>query len=314
MEFVRSKEEIAGNVLRFASELELANTSDRAAMLQLFGTYVVYLPATRDFAPVKYAAVRDISFRTYRGLSAMHEKNSLSRFDSTRMRTHVLKLAGSSSAFVPANPDTKSAFIAFWQRYAAQPVSPGKADKLEVLQLNVELPSLTDTPDTTTDLSPLDEHTSSTRAQTWTEAESQAQVASLIEDDAATRRCIELYAMGVAERILCQRGGHVVDVSANKSWDLEWTHDGTRTLVEVKGTRGTGQKVILTYNEAHLTPSAGEDRALVVVTNIELKHSDEGRLVASGGRCELVYPWEVELDSLRPLSYEYRTPRGVILG
>ncbi len=310
MEYVGKIDELVRNVRQFANELEVASSEERKAMLKLFRTYVVYLPATGEFAPVKYAAVRDISFPTYRALSAAHEGHSQSRFNSSGMQKHVLNVTGSCSAFVPAEPYIRCIFIAFLERYSALTGSPAKADKLRVLQLDFGLSSLSDTSQSAIASSPFDGGSNSQRPLVTIDSTTRSATPSLIEEDAATRRCIELYAMRAAERLLRQQGGHVVDVSAKRSWDLEWTHDGTRTLVEVKGTRGTGQKLILTYNEAHLTPSIGQDRALVVVAEIELQDGDDGGLIASGGYSELVYPWEVEMSDLRPLSYEYCRPRG----
>jgi hypothetical protein len=76
--------------------------------------------------------------------------------------------------------------------------------------------------------------------------------------------------------------------------------------VEVKGTTGEGNEVLLTPNEVEHAHVQYPHVALVVVSHISL--TDEPEPVASGGRLQAVDPWKLDADQLEPIGYSYTVP------
>ena len=119
------------------------------------------------------------------------------------------------------------------------------------------------------------------------------------------RRAVETRAMGMATAFYEGDGYSVTDVSRYKSYDLECTKSGTEIHVEVKGTTGNGERILLTRNEViHAMEFPGA--ALFVVNKIERTHSVGGTCQASSGEIsELLHPWEIDPSALEPMAYSY---------
>jgi hypothetical protein len=120
----------------------------------------------------------------------------------------------------------------------------------------------------------------------------------------AEKKAIELHAVEVAINFLKDRGySEIQDVGSIYSYDLYATGPEGRLHVEVKGTTGKGEKVILTRNEVAFQKACFPENALVIVSDIEI--SFEGELSTSGGKIEFISPWDIDDTNLAPISFEY---------
>ncbi|MBK8222839.1 MAG: DUF3883 domain-containing protein [Candidatus Obscuribacter sp.] len=134
--------------------------------------------------------------------------------------------------------------------------------------------------------------------------------------DILKRRAIEEYAMSLAFEYYQERfgtgSGTVTDVSKFSPFDLLCVDsDGCETRVEVKGTTGKGEQVILTRNEvenARNYPAVD----LFIVCNILLVEED-GVYKPTGGDVRVARRWSPSDDNLEALSYCYRVPEDIIL-
>jgi hypothetical protein len=74
--------------------------------------------------------------------------------------------------------------------------------------------------------------------------------------------------------------------------------------VEVKGTVGTGEKVIITRGEANHTLGNPEQAVLFVVSDININRGSGSEPVLSGGAVRKLEPWNLDNTDLTPISYE----------
>lgn len=125
---------------------------------------------------------------------------------------------------------------------------------------------------------------------------------------AEERRAIELRAMDMAVAYLNALGFSVKDVSGNSSYDLEATSPDQKLFVEVKGTTGSADSILMTANEIEFHRKEYPNTALIIVSGIDLERGEEPS--ASGGRLDYAQPWQVPEDRLRPTAYEVRLPLG----
>lgn len=120
------------------------------------------------------------------------------------------------------------------------------------------------------------------------------------EPNPKIRKTIEDYAMKKCIRHYENIGFKCEDVSQRESFDV-LAQKGSCTLkIEVKGTRGAGDKVILTKKEVELAKQ--KETILFLVRNI---HYNEKTDKASGGE-ENVLEWKISDSSLIALSYSYQ--------
>ncbi|MEZ6164915.1 MAG: DUF3883 domain-containing protein [Phycisphaerales bacterium] len=96
------------------------------------------------------------------------------------------------------------------------------------------------------------------------------------------------------------QGFIVEDVSSRKPYDLLCTRLNEEVYVEVKGTRGAGDRIILTSGEVRFAKENADSMVLFVVSGIEM---DDGE--AQGGRDKIVKPWQIDDESLEPMSLWY---------
>lgn len=131
--------------------------------------------------------------------------------------------------------------------------------------------------------------------------------------DAERNRAVELHAMEAAIRFFSTRGD-VVDRSANRPYDLEVkTADGL-LFVEVKGTTGSGARVMLTAGEVRHARSHPSRCALFVVTHVKLAEDGFGHLHAVGGTSHVVEDWQPQDLDLHPTKFRYEVPAADNLG
>ncbi len=122
------------------------------------------------------------------------------------------------------------------------------------------------------------------------------------------RKAIEGRSMRQAEQYFRDKGYDVEDVSQRQPFDLRCTKDGEDELrVEVKGTRSTGDEILLTPNEVDNARQNPERVALFVLHSIEVSQGPGGP-IATGGRMKLWWPWSIDDGTLRPLGYSYEVP------
>jgi hypothetical protein len=125
---------------------------------------------------------------------------------------------------------------------------------------------------------------------------------------AAQRKAVEDRAMELAQKYYEQEHWTVEDVHKTRSYDLVCRRDGQELHVEVKGTTGLGEKVLLPRNEVAHAQKQHPDVALFVVHGIKL--TSQNPPVASGGTVLLLHPWHIEQGQLEPLAFSYTLPRA----
>lgn len=121
--------------------------------------------------------------------------------------------------------------------------------------------------------------------------------------DAASRKAVEDHAMARATGFFTAQGASVEDVSRTECYDLRCIGpDGQEFHVEVKGTTGLGEAVLLTRNEVLHAEEMYPRIALFVVSRIELSRP-EGSPVASGGVQRNISPWKIDRSKLDALAF-----------
>ena len=129
------------------------------------------------------------------------------------------------------------------------------------------------------------------------------------ESDPKIRKAIELHAMKKAIHIYEAYEYSIEDTSANNPYDLFCTKEGKKDRkVEVKGTRGLGDKVILTINEVKSAKEMNTQTDLVVVHSISIDTTNDD-IIASGGEVKLYQNWVPYDDDLTPTQFEYKVPK-----
>jgi hypothetical protein len=116
------------------------------------------------------------------------------------------------------------------------------------------------------------------------------------------RRAVEIRAVALAIEHFESDGWSVENVGDRESFDLVCRRKGKELHVEVKGTTGLGQKVILPRNEVQHARSY-KHVALVVVHGMKLKRGKVPKV--SGGKLLVRHPWKIAEKSLDPVAYYY---------
>ena len=108
--------------------------------------------------------------------------------------------------------------------------------------------------------------------------------------------------MSRATAYFTRMGALVEDVSATESYDLRCMKEGREFHVEVKGTTGSGEAVLLTRNEVAHAERMFPEIGLFVVAQIELLR-ESGRPIARGGLDRVIFPWRLDRSDLEPLAF-----------
>jgi hypothetical protein len=119
------------------------------------------------------------------------------------------------------------------------------------------------------------------------------------------RRAVELRAMHVARAFYENDGWVVVDKSSFQPFDLLATKGEAKRFVEVKGTTGEGQSVILTHGEVNHVRSNGRNSALVIVSGIILKKNNGEWQAIGGAITSCKDPWILNEINLSATQYRY---------
>ncbi|MBI4798981.1 MAG: DUF3883 domain-containing protein [Desulfarculus sp.] len=125
--------------------------------------------------------------------------------------------------------------------------------------------------------------------------------------DQEKKQIIDNYAMEKAISYYRKKGYTVVDNSKTNPYDLYCTNGEDEVYVEVKGTSGDGSQVILTPREVANVKMRKPHTALFVFYGIQVKETN-GKLVATGGKPIVIFPWEIDKRHLEPISYWYMVP------
>ena len=122
--------------------------------------------------------------------------------------------------------------------------------------------------------------------------------------DPILKKAIEMQAVRQAIAHYEAAGYSVEDVGAYESYDLEAVRGDEVRHVEVKGSQGHVQKVILTRNEVtHANEFGRAD--LVVVAEIQWERHKDGSIATDDGLMSVHPDWRPSPENLLPLSYEY---------
>jgi hypothetical protein len=124
--------------------------------------------------------------------------------------------------------------------------------------------------------------------------------------DQRVKVAVETYAMNEA---LLYYGelGEVTDKSRTESFDYVVEIDGEAWHIEVKGTTGDPQEVLLTPREVEHADEYPRV-ALFVLSNITVTRDEHGEITASGGKPSIFHPWSLDRTRLSPIGYKYRLP------
>ena len=98
-------------------------------------------------------------------------------------------------------------------------------------------------------------------------------------------------------------------MSANAPYDLLCLSDNNELRVEVKGTTGAGEKVLLTHREVESARRNHPDTALFVVSRIQLDRTGT-EPVASGGTATEILPWYPDDEALVAITYRHEIHKG----
>lgn len=139
------------------------------------------------------------------------------------------------------------------------------------------------------------------------EKEAPAQRRNAFARSAAYRQAVERHAMDVVVAHFRLAGWEVTDTSATHPFDLRCNKNEKAVLVEVKGTAGAGQSVILTRNEVAQARNPNVPYVLAVVSAIIVTEDATG-FAASGGNLRKYDPVDLTVGALIPISFEYILP------
>jgi ribosomal protein L37AE/L43A len=122
---------------------------------------------------------------------------------------------------------------------------------------------------------------------------------------AEQRRAVELRAMQLTRGLYERDGWSLKDTSSVSPYDFYAEKGAERRFIEVKGTTGAGDSVMLTASEVQHAREHQQETALVIVSDVRVEavdgewHADAGHIAC---HC---YPWTPEDNRLSPTEYRY---------
>ncbi|PZG15591.1 protein NO VEIN domain-containing protein [Nonomuraea aridisoli] len=122
--------------------------------------------------------------------------------------------------------------------------------------------------------------------------------------DQQVKVAVETHAMNEA-LLHYSKLGNVTDTSRTESFDYVVEIDGVSWHVEVKGTTGDPQEILLTSNEVQHAKEYPHV-ALFVLSNITVSRDDHGEITTSGGKASIFHPWSLDQARLSPVGYKYQ--------
>jgi hypothetical protein len=125
--------------------------------------------------------------------------------------------------------------------------------------------------------------------------------------DSGLRKALEDQAMNAAKQHFGALGYRWEDHSKTRPYDLRCSRGQELLYVEVKGTQTDGSEIILTPGEVTFARSHRGQMALFVQHSIRVAKGDDGFALGEGER-HLILPWDVDLGTLKPVSFKYGLP------
>jgi len=122
---------------------------------------------------------------------------------------------------------------------------------------------------------------------------------------AAQRKAVEDHAMALA---LAHYGTLWVAVDDVHRHERKCRRGAVEHHVEVKGTTGPGNAVLLSKNEVQHAQDFFPNVSLFVVSEIQLDEDDEGFPIATGGHIRIIEPWRVTDCTLVAMTYQCFLP------
>jgi hypothetical protein len=126
--------------------------------------------------------------------------------------------------------------------------------------------------------------------------------------DSRIKKAVELRAMELASAYYKKLGYEVTDVSSTESVDLLCTKNEETRYIEVKGTQGEGNEVLLTANEIKRAKSGLYITDLFIVHSIQILNKNES-IQAINGISLIIDKWKPEDTDLTPTHYRYIVPK-----
>ena len=125
---------------------------------------------------------------------------------------------------------------------------------------------------------------------------------------AEQRRAVELHAMSIVEKMYIADGWSLENTSSTQPFDFIARRGNQRRFIEVKGTTGAGESIVLTRGEVEHAQKNSAEMALVVISGVILSEA-EGTWRADGGRVSVQFhPWSPEPERLIATEYRYSVP------
>jgi hypothetical protein len=126
--------------------------------------------------------------------------------------------------------------------------------------------------------------------------------------DVRARKAVEDRGMAVVRAALETDGWDVEDVSRSRSYDFHCTRGSDEQRVEVKGSVGGPDEVIVTPNE--VKNARDHEVWLGIVSGIILDWDADGAVLARAGTLLWHRPWSPADEDLVPLGYKWVAPRS----
>ena len=118
------------------------------------------------------------------------------------------------------------------------------------------------------------------------------------------RKVVENHAMKLAKKYYKNEGYQVEDTSRNNPYDLRCSTEEETIFIEVKGSTGSKDKILLTKNEVDCANKKDRKFELFVVSEIEIdKNANPPK--ARGGKDRIIKPWKPKRKCLTPVTYSY---------
>jgi hypothetical protein len=289
LQTVADPQQVGASLLNFNRQA-VANP-DRARSILRQTTYWVYHPASGMFGPGKFVGYMDMDFQGY-------DQANLGNSAGAPFDGHVSKEAiehAMSATFDPALGLHER--LRRWGTGLLGPEAFGNAnsDKWRFVMLDKELPTACQEEDT------VDE----TVIEALERRHARGQGFLL---DSKLRKALEEYAMGAAKRHFESLGYSWEDHSKSRPYDLRCCQGEEVLYVEVKGTQTDGEGIILTPGEVDFARRHKEQMALFILHSIQVSIADEG-FSLSDGKPNPILPWDVDMGTLKPVSYMYQVPK-----
>ena len=123
---------------------------------------------------------------------------------------------------------------------------------------------------------------------------------------ATQRKAIETHSMNMVRMQFEMEGWSMIDRSRACPYDFLAIRNGKERFIEVKGTTGPGNSVILTAGEVAHVLANPDKCSLVVITGVQLEFDDDIWIAHGGAIAFRLEPWNIIADHLVATQYMLR--------